>query len=93
MPGALAALPLVDQAHRVRAALHRGRLAPVAGVPQHHGARAAGDGASSVAGTVVDDHDEADAGEPGRRRHRLADAIGFVSRRDDHRDVVDLGAC
>ena len=45
----------------------------------------------SVAGTVVDDHDEADAGQPGRRRHGLADAIGFVPRRDDHRDVIALG--
>jgi hypothetical protein len=93
VPGAFTALSLVDQAHRVRAALHRGRLAPVAGVPQHHGARAAGHRAGSVAGTVVDDHDEADAGQPGRRRHGLADAIGFVPRRDDHRDVIALGPC
>ena len=52
------------------------------------------------AGSQVDDvavvipaRNEADAGQAGCRRHGLADAIGFVPRRDDRRDVADLGPC
>ena len=43
--------------------------------------------------TLVDDHDQADAGQPGGRRHGLADAIGLVPCRDDHRHVTGLGPC
>ena len=78
----------LQQAHRLRAALHRRGLAAAAGMAHHGRPGVLGHGGGAVPGAVVHHQHEIDPGQPGGPGHGRPDAVGFVPGRDDDSHVT-----